>query len=93
MSYERDSSTTTDPTEAQPCPGYGATHGVQRIAGTSPKVDAGMCAACGMHWATTVINPTLSIVGLLPTSQLRTATLLAVLRTEVAQHAQARNTP
>jgi hypothetical protein len=30
-----------------------------------------------------VINPALSIVGLLPTPQLRTAGLLAVLRTEV----------
>jgi hypothetical protein len=49
MSCELDSSTATDPTEAQPCPGYGATHGVQRITGTLPKVDAWMCAACGMH--------------------------------------------
>jgi ribosomal protein L37AE/L43A len=74
------------PTEADTCPGCGATHGVQRITGTSPKVDAWMCAACGMHWAFTVVNPTvrvaLSIVGLLPTPQLRTAALLAVLRSE-----------
>jgi len=85
MSYELNPSTTTGPTEADTCPGCGATHGVQRIADTSPKVDAWMCAACGMHWATTVINPALSIVGLLPTPQLRTAALLAVLRTEVTQ--------
>jgi ribosomal protein L37AE/L43A len=77
------------PTEADTCPGCGAAHGVQRITGTSPKVDAWMCAACGMHWAITVVNPTvrvaLSIVGLLPTPQLRTAALLAVLRSEVTQ--------
>ncbi len=30
--------------------------------------------------------PALSVVGLLPTPQLRTAALLAVLRTEVTQH-------
>jgi hypothetical protein len=58
---------------------------VQRITGTSPQVDAAMCAACGLHWATTVINPALSIVGLLTTPQLRTAALLANLRTEVIQ--------
>jgi hypothetical protein len=34
-----------------------------------------------MHWACTVANPALSIVGLLPTPQLRTA----ALRTEVTQ--------
>jgi hypothetical protein len=44
-------------TEAEPCPGCGATHGVQRITGTSPTVDAAMCTACGLHWATTVVNP------------------------------------
>jgi ribosomal protein L37AE/L43A len=58
---------------------------VQRITGTSPTVDAWMCAACGRHWATTVVNPALSLVGLLPTPQLRTAAFLAVLRTEVIQ--------
>ena len=72
----------TDPTEAESCPGCGAIHGVQRITGTSPMVDAGLCTACGLHWATTVINPALSIVGLLPTP-LRTATL----RTEATRHA------
>jgi hypothetical protein len=61
-------------TEADTCPGCGTTHGVQRITDTSPTVQAGMCAACGLHWATTaVVNPVLSIVGLLPTPQLRTA--------------------
>ncbi len=85
MSCELNPSTATDPTQADTCPGCGATHGVQRIAGTSPKVDAWRCAACGMHWAVTVVNPALAIVGLLPTPQLRTAALLAVLRTEVTQ--------
>ncbi|MGH3804833.1 MAG: hypothetical protein ACRDTD_32755 [Pseudonocardiaceae bacterium] len=47
-------------------PGCGATHGVQWVAGTSPEVQARMCAACGLCWATTVINPVLSLVGLLP---------------------------
>ena len=60
-------------------------HGVQRITGTSPKADAGTCTVCGLHWATTVINPALSIVGLLSTPRLRTAALLAVLRTEVTR--------
>lgn len=36
--------------------------------------------ATDLHWATTAINPALSIVGLLPTPQLRTA----VLRTEIS---------
>lgn len=87
----------TDPTEAESCPGCGATHGVQRIVGTSPTVNGGMCAACGLHWETTaVVNPVLSIVGLLPTPQLRTAALLAALRAEVArrnQEAKTRRSP
>jgi hypothetical protein len=41
--------------------------------------------ATDLHWATTVVNPALSIIGLLPTPQLRTAALLAVLRTEVTR--------
>jgi hypothetical protein len=41
--------------------------------------------ATDLHWATTVINPALSIVGLLPTPALRTAALLATLRTEVTR--------
>jgi hypothetical protein len=72
-------------TEADTCPGCGATHGVQQITGTSPTVQAAMCAACGMHWATTVANPALSIISLLPTPQRRTAAFLAVLRTEVTR--------
>ncbi|MGH3755326.1 MAG: hypothetical protein ACRDRP_22045 [Pseudonocardiaceae bacterium] len=88
-----DSSTATDPTEADTCPGCGATHGVQRITGTSPKVDAWMCE-CGMHWAITVANPALrvalSIIGLLPTPQQRTAAVLAVMRAEITQRAQAK---
>ena len=71
--------------ETDTCPGCGATHGVHQITGTSPMVDAGMCAACGLHWATTVANPALSIVGLLPTPKLRTVAFLALLRTEVTQ--------
>jgi hypothetical protein len=75
------------PTEADTCPRCGATHGVQQITGTSPTVDAAMCAACGLHWATTTVNPALrvalSIIGLLPTPELRTSAFLATLRTEV----------
>ena len=94
MSWEQDSSTTTNPTAAQPCPGCGTPHGVQRITGTSPQVDAGTCAAYGMHWAVTaVVNPALSLVALLPTPQLRTAALLAVLRTEVTQRSGKEHTP
>jgi hypothetical protein len=77
------------PTEADTCPGCGATHSVQRITGTSPTVDAAMCTACGLHWATTVVNPALrvalSIIGLLPTPELRTSAFLATLRTEVTR--------
>ncbi|MGH4001131.1 MAG: hypothetical protein ACRDTJ_27145, partial [Pseudonocardiaceae bacterium] len=59
---------------------------VQRIISTtSPKVQAWMCAACGLHWATTVVNPARSIVGLIPTPQLRAAALRAILRTEVTR--------
>jgi ribosomal protein L37AE/L43A len=76
-------------TEADTCPGCGAAHGVQRITGTSPKVDAWMCTACGLHWATTTVNPALrvalSIIGLLPTPELRTSAFLATLRTEVTR--------
>ncbi len=89
---ELDSSTVTDLTEAESCPRCGATHGVQRITGTSPKVQAWMCAACSMHWAITVANPALSIVGLLPTPQLRTAALLAALRTEVTRRSRKEHT-
>jgi ribosomal protein L37AE/L43A len=75
-------------TEADTCPGCGTIHGVQRITGTSPTVQAGMCAACGLHWATTVANPALSIISLLPTPQRRTAALLAVLHTEVTRRSR-----
>jgi hypothetical protein len=78
----------TDPTEADTCPGCGATHGVQRITGTSPTVDAAMCTACGLHGATTTVSPALSILGLLPTPQLRTAAFLALLRTEVTRRSR-----
>jgi ribosomal protein L37AE/L43A len=51
-----------------------------------PKVQAWTCTVCGLQWATTVVNPAMSIVGLLPTPQLRTAALPATLRTEVTHH-------
>jgi hypothetical protein len=80
------------PTEANTCPGCGATHSVQQITGTSPTVDAAMCTACGLHWATTVVNPALrvalSIIGLLPTPELRTSAFLATLRTEVTRRSE-----
>ncbi len=88
MSCERDSSTATDPTEADTCPGCGATHGVQPTP-APPKVAAWTCTACGLHFAVTVVNAHLarqppsparndiarSILGLLPPEQ-RTAALL-----------------
>ncbi len=50
------------------------------------------CPGC-LDFACTVVNPTvraaLSVVALLPTPHQRTAALLAVLRTEVTQRAQA----
>jgi hypothetical protein len=77
------------PDRGRHLPGCGATHGVQQITGTSPTVDAAMCTACGLHWATTVVNPALrvalSIIGLLPTPELSTSAFLAALRTEVAR--------
>lgn len=87
MSYPL--STVTDPTDSDDtCPGCGTAHGGQPQP-APPTVEAWTCTACGLHWATTVVNPVLrvalSIVGLLPTPQQRTAALLAVLRTEVAQ--------
>jgi hypothetical protein len=78
----------TDPTEAEPCPRCGATHGVQPKP-TPPKVAAWMCTTCRMHWAVTAVNPpTLSVIGVLPTPQLRTTAFLAVLRTEVTRLAK-----
>ena len=77
-------STATDPPEADTCPGCGATHDVQPKP-APPKVAAWTCAACGMSWAVSVVNPALSVIGLLPTPQLRTAALLALLRTEVTR--------
>ena len=77
-----------DTTDSDTCPGCGAT----TVAQPTPAphtVQAWTCTACGMDWAVTVVNPTvrvaLSVVGLLPTPQLRTAALLAVLRVEVTQ--------
>jgi hypothetical protein len=92
VSCELNLSTAIDPTKAESCPGCGVTHGVQRIACTSPTVDAWMCGVCGIHVAITVINPALSIVGVLPTPQLRTTALLAVLRAEVTPRSGKENT-
>ncbi len=93
MSSRYQPSTATDPTDSDDtCPGCGATHGGQPQ--PAPPTIAWTCTACGLHWATTVVNPTLSValsvVSLLPTPQQRTAALLAVLRTEVTQRAQTR---
>jgi hypothetical protein len=43
--------------EVEPCPGCGTTSDVKVITGTSPKVQAWNCAACGTEWAVTVVNP------------------------------------
>lgn len=45
-----------------------------------PKVDAWSCAECGLHFATTVVNPELASI----VSLLRTTVFLAVLRAEVS---------
>ncbi len=84
----------TDPTDSDDgCPGCGALDGVQPQP-APPTVQAWTCTACGLHWCTTVVNPVLrvalSIVGLLPTPQQRTAALLAVMSAAVTQRAQAR---
>lgn len=93
---ELDPSTTTvtDRTDSDDtCPGCGATDGVQPQP-APPTVEAWRCTACGLHWCTTVVNPTLrtalSIIRLLPTPAMRTAALLAAMRTEVTQRAQTR---
>jgi hypothetical protein len=53
---------------------------------TTGMVDgAALGAACGLEGAPTVVNPALSIIGLLPTPQQRTAAFLAVLRAEVTR--------
>ncbi len=68
-----------DPTDDE-CPGCGAT------------VQAWMCAVCGLDWACAAVHPALSIIGLLPTPALRSAALLALLRTEVAQRSAKEHT-
>jgi ribosomal protein L37AE/L43A len=93
-SWHQPSTVTTDPLDNDDtCPGCDTAHSVQPQP-APPTVTVWTCTACGLHWATTVINPilrvTLSVVGLLPTPQQRTAALLAVLRTEIIQRAQAR---
>lgn len=50
------SSTVTDPSDDDACPGCGTTHGVQPQP-APPNVDAWTCTACGMDWAITVVNP------------------------------------
>jgi hypothetical protein len=85
----------TDPTD-DTCPGYRDTTGVQPQP-TPSTVEAWTCQACGLCWVTTVVNPALrvalSIVGLLPTPQLRTAALLTILRTEVTQRSAKEHHP
>ncbi|MGH3773692.1 MAG: hypothetical protein ACRDRW_20250 [Pseudonocardiaceae bacterium] len=46
-----------DPDTAESCPGCAATIGVRGTASTPPQVQAWSCAACGMDWAMTVVNP------------------------------------
>lgn len=78
----------SDPTDSDDtCPGCGATSVQPQPA--PPTVQAWTCTACGLHWCTAVVNPALrvalSIVGLLPTPQQRSAALLDVMRAEVAR--------
>lgn len=44
--------------QAEVCPGYGATTGVQPITGTSLRVQAWSCTGCETRWAVTAVNPT-----------------------------------
>ncbi len=71
--------------------GCGALDGVQPQP-APPTVQSWSCTACGLHWVTTVVNPTLRValpvVGLLPTPHQRTAALMALLGTEVTQRAK-----
>lgn len=53
------STTVTDSTDIDPCPYCGITSGVQRITGTSPRVQAWSCTACQTKWAITTVNPQL----------------------------------
>ena len=82
-------STVTDPIDSDDtCPSCGALDGVQPQP-APPTVQAWSCTACGLDWAVTAVNPTvraaLSVVGLLPTPQQRTAALLDVMRAEVTR--------
>jgi len=67
------------------CPGCGATHGVPPQP-APVTVDARTCRARGLDWACTVI-------GVLPTPQLRTAAFLTVLRAEVTRRSGKDPTP
>jgi ribosomal protein L37AE/L43A len=53
------STTVTDPTDIDPCPYCGTASGVQRITGTSLRVQAWSCTACQTKWAITTVNPQL----------------------------------
>jgi hypothetical protein len=66
-------------------PGCDATAGVQPQP-APPKVHAGKCTRGGLDWACTVI-------GVLPTPQLRTAAFLTVLRAEVTRRSGKDPTP
>jgi len=60
--------------------------------GCEATVQAWTCAACGLDWACAAVHPALSIIGLLPTPQQRTAAFLATLRTEVARRSAKEHT-
>ena len=61
MTREPGPSTMTDPTDNDDgCPSCGALDGVQPQP-APPQVQAWTCTAYGLHWCTTVVNPTLRI--------------------------------
>jgi hypothetical protein len=66
-------SAVVDPTNVDPCPCCGTTSGVQPITGTSPKVHAWSCTACGTDWAVTVVRPQLYLDCLTATVELTAA--------------------
>lgn len=74
--------------QAERCPACDQTDGVELTSSTA-RVEAWRCTRCGTAWACSLVNPNLraalSIVGLLPTPQQRTAALLAVIQAEVTR--------
>ena len=64
-------------TDTDPCPYCGSTSGVQPITGTSPKVQAWTCTACGTEWAISVVNPRLYLDQLATGVVVRQLTTLA----------------